>query len=88
MPAYDISFLCKHCGVDHLALLRLHIEEGPELKQSVAEYFHGRALPPQVEAIRGHSALCPKTGKKFPLESDSEIFLVPPGQFRRDPLLH
>ena len=88
MPAYDISFLCKDCGVDHMALLRLHLDDGPELKQSISEFFHGRALPPQVEAIRGRSALCPKSGRKISFENDSEIFLVPPGQFRRDAIFH
>lgn len=88
MPAYDISLRCKDCGLDHLVLLRLHIEEGPDHKQSIAECFHGRSLPPQVEAIRKHNALCPKTGRKFSVENDSDIFLVPPGHFRRDPVIH
>lgn len=82
MPAYDISVRCKNCGRDHPVLLRLHIEDGPDRKQSIAESFSGRALPPQVKAIRWHNALCPQTGRKFPLENDSEVFLVPPKLFR------
>jgi hypothetical protein len=78
MPAYDISVRCKPCDRDHPILLRLHIEEGPDHKQSVAESFRGRSLPPQVEAIRRHRALCPITGRRLSLENDSEIFLVPP----------
>ena len=83
MPAYDISVRCKNCGHDHQVLLRLHVEGGPDHKQSIAESFRGRSLPPQVKAIRWHNALCPKTGRTFPLENDSEIFLVPPKHFRR-----
>jgi hypothetical protein len=53
--------------------LQLHIEEGPDRKQSIAELFHGRSVPPPVTAIRGHLAFCHKTGEKFPLEIDGEI---------------
>ena len=88
MPAYDISVRCKDCGLDHPILLRLHIEEGPDRKQSIAELFHGRSVPPQVKAIRWHTALCPKTGRKFRLEDDSQIFLVPPEFFRRHSVVH
>lgn len=84
MPAYDIAVYCKHCGRDHQVLLRLHVDAGPDYKQSIAESFRGRSVPPQVKAIRWHNAYCPKTGRLFPLENESEIFLVPPKLFRRD----
>lgn len=87
MPAYDISVHCKNCGRDHPVLIRLHIEDGPNQKQSIAELFHGRAVPPQVKAVLGLHALCPQTGKKFPLENESEIFLIPPKVFRRTHLI-
>ncbi len=79
---------CKDCGLDHPVLLRLYIEDAPDRKQSIAELFHGRAVPPQVKAIRGHNVTCPKTGRKFRLENDSEIFLVPPEFFRRASVIH
>ena len=41
MPAYDITVRCKYCGRDHPVLLRLHIEEVPERKQSITESFMG-----------------------------------------------
>ncbi len=84
MPAYDISVQCHDCGRDHPVLLRLHIDEVLERKQSIADLFHGRSMPVQVEAIRGHDAVCPISGRKFRLENDGEIFLVPPEHFRRD----
>jgi hypothetical protein len=87
MPAYDISVHCKNCGRDHPVLLRLHIEDGPDHKQSIADSFRGRSVPPQVKAIRWLHALCPQTGRKFPLENDSEIFLVPPKVFRRTSII-
>jgi len=87
MPAYDISVHCQDCGRDHPVLLRLHIEEVLQRKQSIAELFQGRSMPAQVEAIRGYNAFCPKSGRKFRLENDSEIFLVPPERFRRDSVI-
>lgn len=88
MPTYDLFVHCKDCGRDHPVLLRLHIQDGPDRKQSIAESFHGSSVPPQVAAIRWHNALCPKTGRQFPLENDSEIFLVPMGNFKLDSLIH
>ena len=82
MPAYDVSLRCKDCGRDHFAFLKLHLKDGPVRKQSIAEYFDGPCVPPQVEAIREHNALCPKTGRKFSVTNHSEIFLVPPKYLR------
>jgi hypothetical protein len=57
--------------------MRVHLDEGPDRKQTVAEFFPERSVPPQILAIRGHDALCLKTGKKFKLENDDQLLLVP-----------
>src|SRR5437867_3149298 len=57
--------------------MKVHLDYGPDRKQSLAEYFNGRSIPPQVLAIRGHNALCLKTGRKFKLENDDQVLLVP-----------
>jgi len=88
IPAYDITVRCKDCGRDHPVLLRLHIDEGLDRKQSITESFRGRIVPPQVAAIRSQIALCPKIGKKFSLEDHSAVFLVPPEFFRRESANH
>lgn len=77
MSAYDIFTLCKDCGSEHPLLMRIYIDDGPNRKQSVAESFQGRSVPPQVAAIRAHKALCLKTGRNFTLENDDQIFLIP-----------
>ncbi len=82
MATYDISVHCKDCGQDHPVLLRIGLDGGPDRKRSLAELFEGRSLPPQVKAIRGHVAFCYKTGRKFQLEKDDDIFLVPPAHLR------
>jgi len=78
MPTYDIFFRCRDCGAEHPLLLTIFLVDGPERSQSIAEWLHGRAsLPPQVSALRHHAALCLKTGRKFTLDEDADVFLVP-----------
>ena len=77
MAMYEISVHCKDCGKDHPVLLRINLDSGPDRKQSIAEVFQGRSLPPQLAAIRRHHAFCYKTGRKFQLEKNEDIFLVP-----------
>jgi hypothetical protein len=84
MPAYEIFVHCKDCGGEHPILMRIHLDDGPDGKQSIAELFRDRAIPPQVAAITGHKVLCLKTGRYFKLENAADIFLVPSSSFRRD----
>jgi hypothetical protein len=82
MPAYEIVVHCHDCGGEHPILIKIHLDEGPERKQSVAELYGDQAAPPQVAAIRGHKGLCLKSGRSFKLESDADIFLVPSASLR------
>jgi hypothetical protein len=77
MPTYDIYVRCSDCGGEHPLLMKIFLSDGPSRTQSIAEFFRGRPMPPQVSALRRHSALCLKTGKKFNLEKDDEVFLMP-----------
>jgi hypothetical protein len=61
--------------------MRIHLIETVDRKQSIAELFRGRAAPPQVSALKSHTALCLKTGKKFKLDEDEQILLVPASAF-------
>lgn len=83
MATYDISVHCQDCGKVHPVLPRIDLDGGPDEKRSVADVFRGRLLPPQLAANKGHSAFCHKTGRKFPLQKDDDIFLIPPVKFRR-----
>jgi len=78
MPQYEIIVRCRECNREHPVLMKIHLDHGPKAKQSVAEFFHGRLMPPQVKTIQWHKALCLKTGKKFKLEAADQILLVPP----------
>ncbi len=82
MPEYEIIIRCRECKREHPILMKIHLSHGPKGKQSVAEFFHGRLLPPQVRTIQWHRALCLQTGKKFKLEATDEILLVPPSAMK------
>lgn len=81
MPVYDLVIHCGHCGGEHPLQMRIYIVDVVERTQSIAELFRGRTEPPQVSAIKRHTALCLKTGKRFKLEDDERIFLVPASFF-------
>ena len=55
----------------------LHLDDGPDDKQSITEAYQGKILPPQLSAVGGHKYLCAKTGKWLRQEDDAQIFLVP-----------
>jgi len=52
MPQYEIIVRCQECNREHPVLMKIHLDHGPKAKQSVAEFFHGRLMPPQVKTIR------------------------------------
>jgi hypothetical protein len=81
MPAYEIYIHCACCEREHPLLLRVHLDRGPEHKQSIAKSFPEGSVPPQLLAIRGRNALCLKTGKKFKVENDDQLLLVPTSFF-------
>ena len=81
MPAYEIYIHCACCNGEHRLLMKVHLDHGPDHKQSIAESFPGGSMPPQLLAIRGRNALCLKTGKKIKVENNDEIFLVPASSF-------
>jgi hypothetical protein len=77
MPTFEIYFRCDECKGEHPIHLRIHLDDGPARKESLAAFLLRRSMPPQLAAIRGRKVLCLKTGKTFKLESDDQIFLAP-----------
>ena len=77
MPVYDVNGNCAHCGGEHPFLLKIFLDEGPRGRQSVAEAFRGQDLPPQVLALKRHTALCLKSGERYQLTEDERIILTP-----------
>jgi len=58
MPAYEIYIHCACCDREHPLLVRVHLQYGPERKQSIAESFPEGSVPPQLSAMRGRNVLC------------------------------
>ena len=77
MPTYEISCRCFDCKREHPIHMRIHLDNGPDRKMSVADSFPEGALPPQLLAIRGRTVLCLKTGKKVKVESNDQFFPIP-----------
>jgi hypothetical protein len=77
MPAYEIYFHCNECEREHPLHLRIHLNEGPQRKTTLAAFLLRHSMRPQVARLRGRKVFCLKTGKEFKLENDNQIFLVP-----------
>ena len=87
MPAYEIYFRCADCKREHPIHLRIHLDDGPQRKETLAAFFYRGSMPPQVAAIRGRKAFCLKTGRSLKLDNDDHIFLVPFTDDSRPPLI-
>lgn len=85
MPAYEIYFRCDDCQREHTIHMKIHLSPGPDRKQSLAEFYSGRPMPPQVSTLQGHSAFCLKTGRQFKLDKTENILLVPPSALNLPP---
>ena len=77
MPAYEIYFRCDECAADHPLHLRIHLDSGPNLKQSLAQFLFDRPIPAQLTPLRDRKVFCLRTGRVFKLENDNQVFLVP-----------
>jgi len=51
MPAYEIYFRCDDCKREHTIHTKIHLSQGPDRKQSLAEFFVGRSMPPQASSL-------------------------------------
>jgi hypothetical protein len=76
MPKYDILARCNACGDEHSIDL-ISLTSGPSRKQSIAEAFGGKDLPPELAALKNNRVYCPKTGKGYAQADYDKIFLVP-----------
>jgi hypothetical protein len=79
MPKYDIFALCNACGDTHPTGIAIMLQSGPRQKQSVADAFAGKDLPPDLAALKNNRVYCPKTGRGYAQTNYKHIFLVPIG---------
>ena len=62
MPQYDVYVLCNECGSVHPMGIGVFLDVAPFDDQSIEEIYERNLLPPQLQAIEGHKALCLKAG--------------------------
>jgi hypothetical protein len=77
VPQFEIYVLCNECGAMHPMGVRIHLDVGPDTKQSIGDTYQGKSRPPQIQALDGHKTLCLKTGNLFVQEDDDRVFLIP-----------
>ena len=77
MPQYSIYVSCTQCGREYPMGIGIHLDHGPDEKQSIGHAYQEGPLPPQVSAIASHKCLCLRTGKLFTQEDRERVFLVP-----------
>ena len=76
MATYDAHALCNACGDLHSMGLSVTLE-GPRIKkQSIAEKFHGKELPPNIAALKDARVYCPKFGRHYAQRDKRQIVLV------------
>ena len=76
MAAYDVYALCIACGDLHSMGISVTVA-GPQItKQSIAERFHGKELPPTIAALNDTRIYCPKFGRHYGQRDNKKIFLI------------
>jgi hypothetical protein len=77
MPQYDLYVSCTECNSVHPMGIGINLDAGPADQRSIQEAYDHNSLPPQIQAIEGHKALCLKTGNRFVQKDPKKIFLKP-----------
>jgi len=76
MAMYDVFVFCNECGKVHPMGIGIGLDLGPEERQSVGEFYSGKALPPEVANLVNNWTRCPETGKMFRQKDNNQVFLV------------
>jgi hypothetical protein len=63
MAEYDIFVVCNACGDFHPMGICVSLEDGPAAKQSIADVYTGKELPPSLAALKDKRVYCPKNWK-------------------------
>ena len=78
MAEYDVFAVCNACGDLHPLGISVTLEDGPaKKKQSIADAYEGKDLPPSLAALKDSRVYCPKTGRQYSQRDSQKIFLVP-----------
>ena len=75
---YQVHAFCNRCkGIHNMYVGTLRLDARSPKKETVADTFAGKELPPNIAALTNTKFICPNT-KRFTLQKDSnQIFFVP-----------
>ena len=82
MAEYAIFVLCIACGDLHPMGISVTLDDGPTEKESIANSYAGKDLPPTVAGLKNKRVYCPKTGRQYSQNDNRKVFLVPIGESR------
>jgi hypothetical protein len=77
MAEYDVFAVCNACGDLHPLGISVTLDDGPANKQSIADAYADKDLPPSLAALKDRRVYCPKTGRQYSQRDTKKIFLVP-----------
>jgi hypothetical protein len=77
MAEYDVFAVCNACGDLHPLGISVTLDDGPANKQSIADAYEDKNLPPSLAALKDRRVYCPKTGRQYSQRDTKKIFLVP-----------
>ena len=76
MAEYGIFVVCNACGDFHPMGICVSLEDGPAAKQSIADMYTGKDLPPNIAALKDKRVYCQKTGRQYAQRDNKKVFLV------------
>src|SRR6266404_5880749 len=78
MARYAIYVFCDYCDDPH-QFAETSLNDGPAQKESIGNFYAGKALPPEVATFINNSIQCFNTGRMVTQKDNNQIFLVPIG---------
>jgi hypothetical protein len=77
MAKYSVQVFCPECGGQHDTGIKLSLEDGPAVEQSMGEFYESKELPSDIASLRNNTFSCPRTRKTFFQDNQNDVFLVP-----------
>ena len=76
MTGYIVTAYCDQCSTPHSTGVELDWPKKISPTKSIAEAFHGTALPPEISVMSRNYFLCPQTGKMYKQTDNNKLYLI------------
>jgi hypothetical protein len=77
MKSYRVLVLCDYCDRAHPTGITLDLDDDLSNKQTVAEAFKDKRMPPVINKLQRNAILCRESGMSVMLTDPGKIYLVP-----------